>query len=68
MDIISLETSKITELYPVFTPLLFKCPPYRNHELILKRNKNVFRQQVSNLKDYIQLRWMREDDIFHKMV
>lgn len=52
MDTIRLKLSKITELSPVFTLPLSKFLPYHNHELILKRNKHVFRQQVSNLKDY----------------
>lgn len=56
VSIIRLETSKITELYPVFTLPLFTFPPYCNHELIFQRDKNVFRQQVSNLKDYIRIK------------
>lgn len=56
MNIIRLKITKISELYPVFTLSLSKFPPEQNHEHILKRNTNVFRQQVSNLKDDIQLR------------
>lgn len=56
MSIIRVETSKITDLYPVFTLPLFTFPPYCNHEFIFQRNTNVFRQQVSNLKDYIWIK------------